>query len=142
VLTPLVRATVLGLALLLGAGCDRMREVKRCRTLARQVNTSLDNIEAASKPGPTRAGYQAIASEYDAIAHGLDGFDAGAPELQRVVGEYAALARNSARQSTAFADALAAGNGASAMLASRELERLARHEKLLVTRIDEECRPK
>lgn len=137
-----VRALVVCLALFAPLGCDRMRDVKLCRTLARQVNGSLDKIEADSKAGQTRAAYQTIATEYDAIAHGLDGFDGGTPELKKAVEDYAALARTSARQSAALAEALGANNPASAALATRELERLSRHERAIVIRIDEECRPK
>ena len=119
-----------------------MSEVKRCRALAQKVNGSLDKIEERSDAGKTRANYDLIAYEYNSIAAGLDGFDGGAPELERAVADYAALARTSARQSTALAEALAAKNPASAALASHELERLARQERAIVSRIDEECRPK
>lgn len=137
----LARAFIVGLALAAVVGCERMNEVKRCRALAQKVNPSLDKIEARSAE-KTRVSYDLIAYEYNAIASGLDGFDAGTPELQRAAQDYAALARTSARQSAALAEALAAKNAASAALATRELERLARQEKALVARIDEECRPK
>ena len=137
-----VRVLACGLAFFACVGCDRLREVKRCRALAKEVNTSLDKIETQSKAGKTREGYGVIAFEYDSIAHGLDGFDAGLPDLDRAVAEYAALARTSARQSAALAEALGAHNAASATLATHELERLARQEKIIVARIDEECRTK
>lgn len=137
-----VRAFVLGLALAASFGCERMREVKRCRALAQKVNPALDRIEARDAAGKTRASYDLIAYEYNTIAAGLDDFDGGTPELDRAVADYAALARTSARQSVALAEALGSRNAASAALATRELERLARQEKVLVLRIDEECRPK
>jgi hypothetical protein len=138
----LARAFVLGLALVAGAGCERLSDVKRCRALAQKVNPSLDKIEARHAAGKTRANYDLIAYEYNALAAGLDGFDGGTPELERAVQEYGALARTSAHQATALAEALAARNAPSAALATRELEHLARQERALVARIDEECRPK
>jgi hypothetical protein len=92
--------------------------------------------------GGTRVGFDKAAYEYDAIAKSLEAFDAGSPELVKAVSEYAGVARSSARQSAALADALGANNPASASLASRELERLARHEKAIVARIDELCQPR
>lgn len=139
----LVRATVLGFALFAGvAACDRLRDVKRCRVLAQRVNTSLDKIEAQNNGGKTGATYGAIAAEYDDIAQGLEGFDAGTPELTKAVEEYATLARTTARQSKSLAQALETKNRAVATLAIHELERLAHQERMLVMRIDEECRPK
>jgi hypothetical protein len=139
----LVRATLLGFALCTGlVGCDRLHEVKRCRGLAQRVNTSLDKIEATSNGGKTGAAYGAIATEYDGIAQGLEGFDAGTPELTKAVEDYATLARTTARQSKTLAQALDANNKGGATLATHELERLARQERMIVMRIDEECRPK
>ncbi|HSU38740.1 MAG TPA: hypothetical protein VLJ38_04200 [Polyangiaceae bacterium] len=138
----LVPAFVLGLALAASTGCERMAEVKRCRGLAQKVNASLDKIDARSAGEKTRVNYDLIAYEYNFIASTLEGFDGGTPELERAVQDYEALARTSARQSAALAEALAAKNAASAALATRELERLARQQKAIVARIDEECRPK
>ena len=69
-------------------------------------------------------------------------FDGGTPELGRAVNELGALARNAAREATQLNAANQAGNKASADVYTHELERLARHEKSLAARIDDECRPK
>ena len=139
----LVRVSIV-LAVGLGLfGCERMRDVKRCRALAQRVNGSLDVIaELAPDAGKTPPAYDKVAHEYDALAASLDGFDGGTPELVKSVADYAALARTSARQAAALGAALKDDNRGSATLASHELERLARHEKTLVARIDDECRPK
>ena len=139
----LVRISIV-LSLALGLfGCERLRDVKRCRLLAREVNASLDTIsDVAADAGRTPAAYDKVAHQYDGIAAGLDGFDGGTPELVKAVGDYAALARTTARQAAALSLAIATDNQSSASLATHELERLARHEKTLAARIDEECRPK
>jgi hypothetical protein len=153
-----VRVSIV-LSVMLGLfGCERLRDVKRCQKLAQEVNRSLDTIAqlapdsglvapdggaAAPDSGAATAGaYHQIAREYDTLATGLDGFDAGTPELVKAVGELAGVARTSARQAAALGSALAADNRATVSFTVHELERLARHEKSVVARIDDECRPK
>jgi hypothetical protein len=140
----LTARSLLALTLLVGlAGCERLRDVKRCRALAQQINASLDGIEeTATTAGKTPDAYRRIAKDYDGLAAGLESFDAGSPELVKEVGEYAALARSSARQAAALGSALAVDNRAAVSGATHDLERLARHEKSLVSRIDDECKPK
>lgn len=123
-------------------GCDRLRDVKRCRALAEGVNHSLDAVEALSRAPQGKVDYAKIASEYDALAKSLDGYDGGTPVMTRTVAEFTGVVRSTARQASALANSLAAGNKASANLAKHELERLTRQEKLLVQRLDEQCRPK
>jgi len=139
----LVRVSVLLVVATSLFGCERLRDVKRCRLLAQEVNTSLDTIaEEAADRGRTPVAYGKISREYDALAAGLEDFDGGTPELVKSVHDYATLSRSAARQAAAVGSALAGGNRASAALATHELERLARHEKTLAAHVDEECRPK
>lgn len=139
-----LRSTLLGLAAsaVLLLGCDRMRDVKRCRTLARQVNGSFDVIEKEWARGPKDASYAAIAKEYTALAQGLDGFDGGTPELGRAVTDLGQVARSASRQATELDGARKADNKISAGIYARELERLSRQEKGIAARIDDECRPR
>jgi len=138
------RATLVGFSLsaVLVVGCDRMRDVKRCRTLARQVNASFDVIEKEFGRGPKDTSYAAIAKEYTALAQGLDGFDGGTPELNRAVVDLGSLARNASRQATGLDEARKADNKITAGVYTRELERLSRQEKGIAARIDDECRPR
>jgi hypothetical protein len=127
---------------LLALGCDRMRDVKRCRVLARTVNASFDAIEKEVARGPKDASYQAIGKEYDALAKSLEGFDGGTPELGRAVNELAALSRNAARHANGLEEAKKGDNKQTANVLTHELERQAKQEKVIAGRIDEECRPK
>jgi len=137
----LVRVLVVVAAGLALFGCDRLRDVKRCRTLARSVNTSLDTIEGATAK-PTSSAYGQATLEYEGLAKRLDTFDGGSPELARDVHEYAAFARSSARASAALAQGLHTNNSAAVQVNARELERLARQEKVIVRRIDDDCEPR
>jgi hypothetical protein len=137
----LVRALVVVAAALALFGCERLRDVKRCRTLARGVNGSLDTIESATAK-PTSSAYGRATLEYEGLAKRLDTFDGGSPELERDVHEYAAFARSSARASAGLAQALQMNNSAAAQVNARELERLSRQEKVIVRRIDDDCQPR
>jgi len=142
-----VTPALLGIALL---GCDRLHDVKRCRELAREVNGKLDAVEQELAPtpagsasaGPAGSAYAKAAKHYQALSHSLGDFDGGSAELEKTVDELSSVSRAAARQTAALASALDAKNDASALVATRELERLAKHEKTLVQRIDDECRPK
>ncbi len=127
---------------LLALGCDRMRDVKRCRVLARTVNASFDVIEKEAARGPKDMSYQAIGKEYEAIVKNLEGFDGGTPELGRAVNELAAVSRNAARHAKALDDARKGNNEQVASVLTHELERQAKQEKSIAGRIDEECRAK
>jgi hypothetical protein len=132
---------VVAAAVLVLFGCERLRDVKRCRTLARGVNTSLDTIEELTAK-PASSAYGAAALEYEGLAKRLDAFDGGSPELVRDVHEYAAFARSSARAAAGVAQALQTKNSAAAQVNAHELARLARQEKVIVRRIDGDCEPR
>jgi len=134
-------ACLAALAVLL-FGCDRLRDVKRCRVLAREVNASFDTIEKEAARSPKDVSYAAIARQYETLGKNLEHFDGGTPELGRAVGELGTLSRNAARQATALHEARKANNQATAGVHTHELERLARHEKSIAARIDDECRPR
>jgi hypothetical protein len=123
-------------------GCDRMRDVKRCRTLARDVNTALDAVETELKLGKRASVYERISKHYGKLSRTLEFFEGGSPELEKHVAELTALARTSARQAAALGTALEAKNVASETLATNELERLSKQHKALVARINDECRAK
>jgi len=130
------------LACALLGGCERMRDVKRCRQLAERVNARLDAVEREAARGDKDVDYGKLSKEYSALAKGLADFDGGAPDLARTVEEFEVLSRNAARHAQLLDQALESDNAASATLAKRELERLARQEKSIAARIDDECRPK
>jgi len=134
--------TCLAAVVLLALGCDRMRDVKRCRVLARTVNASFDTIEKEAARGPKVANYEAIAKEYDGLAKDLTGFDGGTPELGRAVNELVAISRNAARHAHGLEEARKADNAQVAGVLTHELERQSKQEKVIAGRIDEECRPK
>jgi len=119
-----------------------MRDVKRCRELAERVNTKLDAVDREAARGEKDMDYGKISKEYAALAKGIDGFDGGTPELVRAVEEFEVLARNASRHAHLAEQAQKSDNAASAGLAKRELERIARQEKSVAARIDDECRPK
>src|SRR5689334_17433294 len=112
-----------------------MRDVKRCRVLARTVNASFDAIEKEAARGPKTASYELIAKEYGSLAKNLEGFDGGTPELGRAVNELAAISRNAARHAHDLDEARKGENPQVANVLTHELERQAKQEKVIAGRI-------
>jgi hypothetical protein len=131
---------VLGCAFL--AGCERLRDVKRCRELADRVNTKLDAVDREVARGNKDMDYGKISKEYAALAKSIAGFDGGTPELVHAVSELEVLARNASRHAHLVDQMLEGDNPSAASVSKRELERLARQEKSIAARIDDECRPR
>jgi hypothetical protein len=126
--------------LLLGStACERVRTVKQCRELAASVNPKLAAISEGVAKGPNAAAYQRAAAGYLEAAKVLDAFDAGAPELDRAVDDYASTLRTSGTHAGELAAALDAGNQASAALSARQFAQLKQSQKSAVKRFQQEC---
>ena len=121
------------------AGCEQLRTVKQCRALSDSVNPKLEAIGASPGEPATAAGYQKAAVGYANLAQEVDQFDAGVPELDRAVDDYASALRTSSVHAGELAKALDAGNLESAALAGRELEQLKHAQKSAVKRFQQEC---
>jgi len=125
------------LALALGAaGCGKFREINACRGLSRDINGSLDEIEALSKKKPVDE--VGIAKRYAALASKLDARGAGQTPLALAVHDYGAILRATDVALRAHAEATKAQVGR-ASEPRRELDRLVKREHLAVTRIEAEC---
>jgi hypothetical protein len=130
--------------------CGRFAKLDRCQAIAEKVNPTLDEIERITKKR-TPATYGSASRAYAALARDLrvqepdGGADAGiAPALDafdRGVEEYRSVFEAAARHTAGLAEALDAGNKASATLEARQLEELARQAKAVSKRIDSGCRP-
>jgi hypothetical protein len=127
------------LALALGAsttGCGKFREVSACRSIAREVNTAMDEIEPLSKQRPLDE--PRIAKRYAALAQALKPRTLGESPLASAVREYVAILQ---------ATELALRNHTQALKTQygklndprRELERLVKREHAAATRIEVEC---
>jgi hypothetical protein len=120
-------------------GCDKLRTVKQCRELAASVNPKLEAIARGVATAPSAAAYQQAAAGYLEAAKVLDTFDAGAPELDRAVDDYASTLRTSGLHAGELAAALDAGNQASAALTARQFAQLKQSQKSALKRFQQEC---
>jgi hypothetical protein len=127
------------LAFVLGAstiGCGKFREVSACRSIAREVNTAMDEIEPLSKQRPLDE--PRIAKRYAALAQALKPRTLGESPLAAAVRDYVA---------TLQATDVALRNHAQTLKTQygklndprRELERLVKREHAAATRIEVEC---
>jgi hypothetical protein len=130
--------------------CGRFGNLGRCQALAEKVNPALDQIERSTKKR-SPATYGSASRAYAALAKDLRshvpdaGPDAAIPPaldaFERSVEEYRAVLEAASRHTAGLAEALDAGNTASATLETRQLEELARQAKAATKRIDGTCRP-
>jgi hypothetical protein len=124
---------------LASAGCGELRRVKQCRELAASVNPKLAAIADGVAKAPNAAAYQEAAAGYLEAATVLDTFDAGAPELDRAVDDYASTLRTSGLHAGELAAAVDAGNQESAALTARQLAQVKQAQKSAVKRFQQEC---
>jgi hypothetical protein len=128
-------ARLLTLALALSTcGCGKLREVSACRSIAREVNGALDEIEALSKKTPLDEAR--IAKRYGALAQALGPRAVGEAPLAVAVREYVAVLRATELSLKNHADATKDGRPHDPR---RELEKLGKRERAAVVHIDTEC---
>ena len=134
-LPPSSRLALLALALSL-AGCGKLREISACRSVAREVDTALDEVEALSKAKPIDE--PRIAKRYAALATALKPRAAGNDPLAEAVHEYVMVMQSTdvALRNHALASKTQFGKVAEPR---RELERLVKREHAAVARIEVEC---
>ena len=127
------------LALALGAstiGCGKFREVSACRSIAREVNTAMDEIEPLSKQRPLDE--PRIAKRYAALAQALKPRTLGESPLASAVREYVSVLQATEVALRNHAQALKTQYG-KLNDPRRELERLVKREHAAATRIEVEC---
>lgn len=120
-------------------GCGKIREIRACRELTREVNPVLDKIEALSSSKAADKELQ-MAREYHALAKRLAPRTLGASTLAGAVRDYTAILSAADTALRAQAEALKSNNLPRVTETRRELERLVKRERTAVTRLTTECR--
>jgi hypothetical protein len=125
------------IALALSAtGCSKFREISACRSVARDVNSALDEIETLSHAKPLDE--PRIAKRYAALAQTLQPRSLGETPLAQAVRDYVAMLKATEVALHNHAQAVQTPNG-KVTEPRRELERLIKRERAAVVRIDVEC---
>lgn len=120
----------------LATGCGKFREVSACRSIAREVNTAMDEIEPLSKVRPMDE--PRIAERYAALAKALEPRALGESALAVAVREYVAVLQGTDVALRNHAQALKTQYG-KVNDPRRELDRLVKREHAAVARIEVEC---
>jgi hypothetical protein len=120
-------------------GCGRIREVKGCRALARMVNPVLDDISARISKDKSPPQYRYASTRYAKLAADLKQFDVGIPRTEKAVDELGTAMKDAGTHAQNLADALEKRDAMSAASARRELGQLARVQKSIAARIDNDC---
>jgi hypothetical protein len=120
-------------------GCGRIREVKECRTLARLMNPTLDQISERLGKDQSPAAYRFAATRYEKLSTELRQFRLGIPRAQKTLGELATTMNDAHLHSTRLADALDRSDIVLAGNARRDLGNLARQQKAITMRLHGDC---
>jgi hypothetical protein len=120
------------------SGCGRLGEISACRALAREVNPTLDQIEALSKQ-PGADAEERMAQQYLALSKRVAPHAAGNSTLAAAVKDYAAVLESTGKALRSHADSVRAGAGPRTNEPRRELDRLVKRERTATARIEAEC---
>jgi hypothetical protein len=103
------------------------------------VNPVLDDISARIAKDKSPAQYRYVGTRYAKLSTDLRAFDVGIPRTERTIDELASAMQDASSHSTKLADALDKRDAVTAAGARRELSQLARMQKSIVARIDDDC---
>jgi len=134
----MVRAALCLLAILTLSSCNRMSRVRECQKLSSLVNPKLSQIEELAKKGRA-LDYKAATQSYGALAKDVKGYAPSAPELKALSDEYASVLESIVPAVSSYAVALEGQDKQGTDEARRSLERLSKHQRSLVQRIDAYC---
>lgn len=150
----MTRPCLLRLALLFLSGtlgCGAVRRVNECKAIVETVNEGLGTLHLqVPDAGQSAPSYAAIADGYDALSARLAEVAPSDPALAKALDGYRELAQRAAKNSRAYAEALAAPGGSRKQRADRRA-RLARiradaqseavREALVVRKLNGVCHP-
>lgn len=126
------------LALQSTTGCGRVREINACRSLAREVNPVLAEMEALSKR-PGERDELGLAKRYAELAKRVKAQSARGGTLEPALRDYAGIFEATDVALRGYRDATQQNQAARVAEKRRELERLVKRERAAVTRIEAEC---
>jgi hypothetical protein len=121
--------------LVLGSGCSKVREISACRSIVREVNGALGEVEALSKQKPPNEAR--IAQRYGELAKALVPYAQGEAPLAVAVRDYVSVLQ-SVEASVKAHEAATKTSGRVAET-RRDLERLVKRERGAASRIEAEC---
>lgn len=134
----IVRAALCLVVICALSACDRVSRVRECRRLSGLVNPKLTQIEELAKKGRAPE-YRAAAQTYGALAKEVRAARSGSVSGKALIDEYAGVLGSVAPALSAYAVALEAQDARGMEETRRSLDRLSKHERGLVARIDAYC---
>jgi hypothetical protein len=117
-------------------GCGKFRQVSACRSIARDVNSAVDEIEALSKAKPLDE--PRIAKRYATLAQTLQPRSLGEKPLALAVRDYVSVLQATDVTLRNHATALKTQYG-KVSEPRRELDRLVKREHAAAARLEVEC---
>jgi hypothetical protein len=118
-------------------GCSHFDRISQCQELVSTVNDRIEAMEALAKSGETPQKYEKLSQSYTALAISVSKLPIAQSNGGTTTREYVELMRSTAQACADAANALR--SGARADGAYKELERLARREKIFTAKLDMYC---
>ena len=138
-----ILATVLLSVSLLG-GCGKIKKGQECNTFIDKVNTSLQEIERASKAKgdddtAVAADMRKLADLYQQLAADVAALDISTPELKQSAKEYQEMAKRASATARRVAEAIETKDLQKATAAQKEFDAIVKQEDQLVGKINSFC---
>lgn len=150
-MTPVAQKTLTLLFLSGTLGCGAVKRVHECKAVIEAVNGGLGELHLqVPDAGESAPAYTAIAAGYDALGRTLDDLAPSDPALVKALEGYRELAQRAAKNSRAYAEALAAPESSKKLRAEKQarLERIrgeaqsdVSREALVVRKLNGVCHP-
>jgi hypothetical protein len=122
---------------LVAVGCGRLGRISECRELAQTVNERMAELETASKAKETPQKFAQLSKGYGKLADEVAALPVARSAASAQVAEYVTVLRSAANHSRETSEALKAGQRTEAP--RRELDRVARKEKMSAQKLDTYC---
>ncbi|MDF3066531.1 MAG: hypothetical protein K0R38_2132 [Polyangiaceae bacterium] len=125
----------LAVVVLTTSGCSRVREIRACRAIVREVNGALAEVQQLSEAKPVDE--PRIARRYGDLAKALVPYAQGESSLAIAMRDYIAVVQSTEVAVRAHANAVSTQGRVSE--ARRELDKLTKRERAAASRIENEC---
>lgn len=150
-MTPVAQKTLTLLFLSGTLGCGAVKRVHECKAVIEAVNGGLGELYLqVPDAGESASAYTAIAAGYDALGKRLEEVAPGDPALVKALEGYRELAARAAKNSRAYAEALAAPESSKKLRTDKQarLDRIrgeaqsdVSREALVVRKLNGVCHP-
>ena len=119
------------------SGCARFERISECTELTQTVNEHMTELDAVAKAKESPQSFAKLADGYEKLADEVAALPVAKGAASAQVAEYVGILRSASKSSRETSAALKAGEKTDAQ--RKELDRLARKDKLSAQKLDVYC---